>query len=162
MTDRLRPVTRRRLAAATLVLLVPALAACSSFEYQTDQVYQPGVGVNDRSGTVDVLGAVVVRTSEGEGTLVASLVNTDPEQEDSLTTVSGDGLETDVVSPVDLAPDSLLNLAEEGAVMVNGDRVAPGNWVRMTLEFESGQQTEINVPVVSRTGEFADVSSANQ
>jgi hypothetical protein len=161
MTDRLPPVTRRRIAAASLVLLVPALAACSSFEYQTDQVYQPGVGVNERSGTVDVLGAVVVRTSEGEGTFVASLVNTGDE-DDRLTTVSGDGLDAEVVSPVDLRPDVLLNLAEEGAVKVNGDRVAAGNWVRVNLEFESGQQTEVNVPVVSRTGEFADISSANQ
>ena len=70
MSDRLPPVTRRRIAAASLVLLVPVLAACSSSEYQTDQVYQPGVGVNERSGTVDVLGAVVVRTSEGEGSHV--------------------------------------------------------------------------------------------
>ena len=45
---------------------------------------------------------------------------------------------------------------------VNGDDVAPGNWVRVNLEFASGQQTEINVPVVARTGEFADISSANQ
>ena len=160
MTDRLPPVTRRRIAAATLVLLVPALAACG-FNYQTDQVYQPGVGVNDRSGTVDVLGAVVVRTSEGEGTLVASLVNTGS-KDDRLTTVSGDGLDAEVVSPVELAPDELLNLAKEGAVKVNGDRVAAGNWVRVNLEFASGQQTEMNVPVVSRTGEFADISSANQ
>ncbi len=161
MSDRLPPVTRRRIAAASLVLLVPVLAACSSFEYQTDQVYQPGVGVNERSGTVDVLGAVVVRTSEGEGTFVASLVNTG-EEVDRLTNVSGEGLDAEVVSPVELRPDVLLNLAKEGAVKVNGDDVAPGNWVRVNLEFASGQQTEMNVPVVSRTGEYADISSANQ
>lgn len=160
MSDRLPPVTRRRIATATLALLVPVLGACS-FEYQTDQVYQPGVGVNERSGTVDVLGAVVVRTSEGEGTFVASLVNTGSEA-DRLTNVSGDGLDAEVVSPVELTPDVLLNLAGEGSVRVNGDRVAPGNWVRVNLEFASGQQTEMNVPVVSRTGEFADISSANQ
>ena len=154
-------MTRRRIAAASLVLLVPALAACSSFDYQTDQVYQPGVGVNERSGTVDVLGAVVVRTSEGEGTFVASLVNTGTE-DDRLTNVSGDDIDAEVVSPVELSPDVLLNLAKEGAVKVNGDGVAPGEWVRLNLEFESGQQTEMNVPVVARTGEFADISSANQ
>ena len=67
---------RRRLAAVALVLLVPLLGACG-FGYQTDQVYQPSVGVNDRDGTVDVLGAVVVSSADGQGTFVASLVNKD-------------------------------------------------------------------------------------
>ena len=75
----LTPV-RRRLAALALVLLVPGLGAC---QYQTDQVYQPGVGVNNRDGTVDVLGAVVVSSTDGKGTFVASLVNQDLEETES-------------------------------------------------------------------------------
>jgi len=69
----LTPV-RRRLAALALVLLVPSLGACG-FGYQTDKVYQPAVGVNNRSGAVAVLGAVVVSGSDGSGTFVTSLVN---------------------------------------------------------------------------------------
>ena len=149
---------RRRTAAVALVLLVPALGGCG-FGYQTDQVYQPGVGVNERAGSVDVLGAVVVRSSEGEGTLVASLVN-QADQDDELVNVTGEGLQTQVVKPVRVQSGALLNLAQEGAVSVSGERVAPGNFVRLNLEFESGQQTEIHAPVVPKSDEYEDVTTA--
>ena len=46
------PIQRR--AAIAALLLAPALTACG-FNEQTDQVYQPAVGVNDRSDNVYVL-----------------------------------------------------------------------------------------------------------
>ena len=85
----LTPV-RRRLAVVAAVLLVPSLGAC---QYQTDKVYQPGVGVNNRDGTVDVLGAVVVSSTEGKGTFVASLANQDLEQTETLTGITGEDVE---------------------------------------------------------------------
>jgi hypothetical protein len=60
---------RRRLATAALLLAVPALSSCSvSFGAQTDQVYNPSAGVDDRSGSVDVLNALVVSGAAGSGT----------------------------------------------------------------------------------------------
>ena len=53
---------QRRVAIAAL-LLAPALTACG-FSEQTDQVYQPAVGVNDRSDTVYVLSARPARVVE--------------------------------------------------------------------------------------------------
>ena len=116
--------TRRRLAAASLVLLVPLTASCG-FGAQTDQVYQPAVGSNDRSGTVDVLGAVVVSGSEGTGTFVASLANKDLDEPATLSTVTGtDGLQAEITAPVEIQPGSLVNLADTGAVRVSGETVA--------------------------------------
>ena len=115
----LTPV-RRRLAALAMVLLVPLLGACG-FGYQTDQVYQPGVGVNNRAGTVDVLGAVVVSASDGEGTFVASLANKDIEERRHPDL--GHRRRTSRSSssqPVEIAADSLVNLADTGAVSVTG------------------------------------------
>ncbi len=151
----LTPV-RRRLAAVSTVLLVPVLGACN---YQTDQVYQPAVGVNNRAGSVDVLGAVVVSSSAGRGTLVASLVNNDTETDDSLTGVTGTGVEASLVTPVSIAADSLVNLADSGAVGVTGDTVEPGGFVRLTLSFRTGEDVKVNVPVVPASGEYADITS---
>jgi hypothetical protein len=152
----LTPV-RRRLAAMATVLLVAGLGAC---DYQTDQVYQPGVGVNNRAGTVDVLGAVVVSSTDGAGTFVASLVNSDPKKSQSLTNVTGDDLEVKLSAPVEIKPDSLVNLDDTGAVSVTGQSVKPGAFARITLEFESGQKTQVNVPVVPYEDEYAEIEPA--
>jgi len=143
-----------------MVLLVPLLGACG-FGYQTDQIYQPGVGVNNREGTVDVLAAVVVSSIEGEGTFVASLVNKDTENDDSLVQVTGDDVDVTLTAPVEIPAGGLVNLADSGAVSVTGETVAPGKWVRLTLTFESGQTTEVNAPVVPFKDEFDDVRLAN-
>jgi hypothetical protein len=152
----LTPV-RRRVAVVAAFLLVPTLGAC---QYQTDKVYQPGVGVNNRDGTVDVLGAVVVSSTDGKGTFVASLANQDLEQTETLTGVTGKGLEVKLDAPVDIDPDSLVNLDESGAVSVTGDGVEPGKFARLTLEFESGQETEVNAPVVPFKDEYAEIKPA--
>jgi len=155
----LTPV-RRRLAALALVLLVPSLGACG-FGYQTDKVYQPAVGVNNRSGTVDVLGAVVVSGSDGSGTFVTSLVNKDRDQAATLTSVTGEsGVQTQVTSPVKVEPQSLVNLAEMGAVSVSGESIRAGGFVRLTLEFDTGQKTEVNAPIVDKSEEFSTVRPA--
>lgn len=143
-----------------MVLLVPTLGACG-FGYQTDQVYQPGIGVNNRDGTVDILGAVVVSSLNGEGTMVASLVNENESKDDALVNVTGDGLEVSLSAPVKLPAGELVNLADTGAVSVTGDTIQPGKFARLKLTFESGQTTELNAPVVPYSGEFNDVRLAS-
>lgn len=142
-----------------MVLLVPSLGACG-FGYQTDQVYQPGVGVNNRDGTVDVLGAVVVTATDGRGTLVTSLVNKDAENDDALVSVTGEELQAQVSAPVQVAAGTLVNLADTGAVSVEGETIEPGKFARLTLAFESGQKTVVNVPVVPHEDEYNEVELA--
>jgi hypothetical protein len=151
--------TRRRLAAGAMVLLVPALGGCG-FGYQTDQIYQPGVGVNHRDGQVDVLGAVVVSGTEGEGTFVASMVNKDTENDDALQQVTGEGVEVQLQAPIEIPSDTLVNLADTGAIGITGESVTEGTWVRLTLTFESGETAEINAPVVPDDNEFSEVELA--
>jgi hypothetical protein len=152
--------TRRRLAAGAMALLVPVLGACG-FSEQTDQVYQPAVGSDNRAGSVDVLGAVVVSSLNGEGTFVASLVNNNQDKEDTLVTMTGDGLEVSLAAPVKIPAGGLVNLADTGAVSVTGEAVQPGKFARLTLTFESGQKTRMNVPVVPYSGDFNDVRLAS-
>jgi copper(I)-binding protein len=138
-------------------MLVPALGACT---YQTDQVYQPAVGVNYRTGAVDVLGAVVVSSSDGTGTFVASLANNEVEKSDRLIGVSGEGLEAQLAAPVEIGPEDLVNLADSGAVSVTGEGIQAGKFVRVSLEFESGEKAEVNAPVVPDNQEYTDVKTA--
>ncbi len=149
--------TRRRLGAVTLVLLLPLLGACG-FDQQTDQVYQPSVGVNNREGQVDVLGSVVVYAGPGKGTFVASLANKSDEKPDKLIGASGEGLKGQLTAPVAIPGGDLVNLADTGAVGLEGESIVPGGWARVTLQFDSGQSTEVNVPVVPHSEEFAEVT----
>ncbi len=142
-----------------MVLLVPALGACG-FGYQTDQVYQPGVGVNYRDGQVDVLAAVVVSSTDGEGTFVASLVNKDTENDDILQQVTADDVDVQLQAPIEVPADTLVNLADTGAVAVAGRTVEAGTWVRLTLTFESGETAEVNAPVVPHEDEYSEVELA--
>ena len=155
----LRPV-RRRVATVAVVLLVPLLGACG-FGQQTDQVYQPAVGVNDHKGQVDVLGAAVVSGVNGIGTFVASLDNKNPRKAITLVSVKGsEGIEPELVAPVRVEPGTLVNLADVGAVRVTGEGVEAGAFARLTLTFDTGQVSEVNAPIVARVGPYSEVKPA--
>ena len=145
---------RRTIAAAVVVLAVPALSSCGvSFGAQTDQVYNPSVGVDDRSGSVDVLNALIVSGTDGSGTVVATLVNNDSENDDTLSGVAGAGKDSEL--KVTMGGDTaipaggLLNLADDGQISAEGERVEAGNFVSITFSFERGEAITLDVPVVS-------------
>lgn len=155
---------RRSTAKATVVLTAAALSlglSSCGFDQPTDQVYTPAVGVNDQSGTVDVLNAVIVSGSEGSGTLVASLANNDQEQGDSLTDIAPGGEDqADVTLPsnTDVEPGALLNLLDEGGAPVEGEGVVAGSFVTLTFVFQRSESVTLDVPVVEHgEGPYADV-----
>ena len=145
----------RRRAAIAALLLAPALTACG-FSAQTDQVYQPAVGVNDRSGNVDILNAVIVSGEDGSGTFAGTLVNKDTSQQDTLDTVSGEGITASRVS-VDVPPAGNARLADTGELTLEGSAIKPGAFVELTFSFSSGQNTTMKVPVVESGGDYSDV-----
>ena len=114
---------RRRIAVLALAVSVPALSACTNgFDNQTDAVYQPAVGVNDRSSEVDVLGAMVVAPEKGkDGVFIASLANNDQTTGDKLTAVDAQGVKADARRrPADPG-------RRPGQPGVGGDRRRPGD-----------------------------------
>lgn len=143
---------RRRVAATALLLLVPALSACG-FSAQTDQVYQPATGVDNRDGQVNVLNALIVSAHDGAGTFAGTLVNTNLSQADQLVSIT-DSKGT-VAIPV--PPNGLVNLATAGEVRLKNADIVPGGWVSLTLQFASGQTTQIDAPVVQNKDEYADI-----
>lgn len=147
---------RRSIAAAAVLLAAPALSSCGvSFGAQTDQVYNPSVGVDDHSGQVDVLNALIVSGTNGSGTVVASLVNKNQQTDDTLKGVSGAGKDAGMtVKPggdTTIPAGGLLNLATQGAVTIHGQRVVPGNFVTITFSFDRAQSVTLDVPVVSHS-----------
>ncbi len=158
---------RMRLLAVTLVAAAaPALASCGvGFDAQTNQVYTPSEGSNDRDGSVYVIHALVVSQQDGSGTVVATLVNTDVEEPDSLTGVQGAGDDSDLTvelgdADAEIPPEGSLELGETGHVTVSGDAVVAGDFVRLVFTFANGEAAELTVPVVAATGEYEGLDTS--
>ena len=144
----------RSIAGAAVVVAVLVLSSCGArFGAQTDQVYNPAVGVDDRSGSVDVINALVVSGADGSGTVVATLVNNDQQDDDTLRTVSGAGddagLTVTVAGETAIPAGGLLNLATDGRASIRGERVVPGNFVELSFSFDRGAAVKVDTPVVS-------------
>jgi copper(I)-binding protein len=151
--------------AAAAALAVPALSACGvNFGAQTDQVYTPADGENDRAGDVDVLNALVVSETAGTGRLIAGLSNNNTENADVLTGVSGAEESSAVqvtAEGVEIPAGGLVQLASDEVppVMLSGDpeQLHPGAFVRVTFTFENAEPATLNVPVLEPGDDYADV-----
>ena len=154
-----RRVTRSRrlaLGIGSLLLGIPALTACG-FSYGTDRANQIAAGANEKSGDVDVLGAVVVSDTAGSGTFVATLANNDLDEVASLEGISpgvGGGIEPPEFAPISIPPRGLTNLTDEGGIKLTGD-IQAGLYTDLVLTFASGETVQISVPIVQNENEYA-------
>lgn len=154
---------RRSVAAVALLLAAPVLSSCGvGFNEQTDLPYNPSAGVDDRSGTVNVLNALVVSGTDGSGTVIATLVNEDQTHADKLRSVTGAGadstLKVTTSGPTDVPAGGILNLATDGGIAARGTRVVPGNLVEITFSFNRAESITVKAPVVSHDNPvYADV-----
>jgi hypothetical protein len=145
---------RRVLAAAAVVLAAPVMSSCGvGFGAQTDQIYNPSAGTDDRSGAVDVLNALIVSAHDGSGTVVATLVNNNQTRADRLTGISGTGSDSAVRvqanGPTTIPPNGLVNLAEQGSISITGKNVVPGRFIDLTFSFQHGASATLSALVVS-------------
>ncbi len=147
--------------------VTPAVASCSfgtsNFDAQTNQFYTPAEGVNERSGGVDVLNALVVADETGRGRFIAGLVNNSDLTDDALTQVQGAGETADIQgtlqTPVDVVRDGFVQLADEGVepVVLEGDQIIPGRFIDITITFQEADEVTVKVPVVTAEDDFAGV-----
>ena len=155
---------RRSLAlTTTAVALATAVLSSCGFDAATERETTPNTGVNDRSGVVKVLAAVVVSSTPGSGTFVASLSNSSLEEQATMTAVSLTAGEAPAgeapapFEPVVIKPGALVNLADPAAdIKLTGD-FAAGDFVEVTISFENGETVEAEVPVVANEGYYADL-----
>jgi hypothetical protein len=147
---------RFRFLAATVVLLAPALVGCSTnFKAQTDQVYIPGRGVNDRTSTVNVLNALVVSGEAGSGRVVATLVGVTDEA-DELLGVTVDGTEAEITGEAEIGALGRNNLLDDAEVTAEAEGIAAGDFVEVRFTFAEAEPVTLDVPVVPPVSEFAD------
>ena len=149
----------KALAAAAALLAVPALSACGpNFDAQTDQVYTPADGENNRDGAVDVLNALIVSDAPGSGRLIGSLVNSNTSEPDTLEGVEGVGDSAEVTFAIEggdteIPAGGALQLADADSAMVaasgSDELLAPGRFVRISINFANGETAELNVPVMA-------------
>lgn len=146
-------------------LAAPLLVGCNNFDAQTNAVYTPAQGVNNREATVDVLNALVVAESDGTGRLIAGLANNDGSTEIALSGVQGVGEDEGVQFGSDggtasVGPSGFLQLADEGSAVItaSGDGVEIGDYVRLSMSFDNGETVDLNVPVVPPGEDFAEVT----
>ncbi len=140
------------------LLAVGVLSGCGTgMDAQTNAIYDPGDGVNERGGGVDVLNALLVANPDGTGTVSTALLNSS-EEADELTAVTasvdgeklridGDGL------PVALPPSPIdpLNLEDEAVLYVQD--VEAGYFITLTMTFQQAEPVDIDIPVVDRGDE---------
>jgi hypothetical protein len=152
----------RRLAVATVAVagLLAPTACGSNFGAQTDQLYQPAVGTNSRTGSVWALDMAVV-TAGNKGILTGALIN-QGHRNDQLVGVAGQAGTTQLSgsiagSTATLRAGQLVQLAHSGAVTLTGKRLTDGSIVTISLTFAKARPITLGVPVVTRTGIYANV-----
>lgn len=146
---------RRSLVRATAALALAAPLTSCGFDYATDRYYNVAHGANDRDGAVDVLNAMVVSTEAGSGTFIASLSNNSTEEAQTFSELTGEGLTIAEFQPVEIPAGGLVNLAEPATdIKVEGDFTA-GDFIAVEIGFESGERTQLEIPVVPNSGEYA-------
>ena len=156
----LRPPAARLLAAGGALALATVLSSCG-FNYATDRVYTPAEGVNDRSTDVDVLGAVIVSGQEGSGTFIATFSNNVQDKSSTVDELAGvdDDLEVDDFEAIEIQPGDMVNLADDGGIVVRGD-FGPGDFVRVLVTFGDGETVEMDVPATPPCDEFAGLDTS--
>ena len=143
-----------------------ALDRTRGFDYATDRINTLSNGTTDRSASVNVVGAVVVAQENDLGAFAATLINTDENAPAALTSLASGG--AGAVTPFGDAPVSvavptngLVNMFREGSVPVSGEFEA-GDFVSITLGFDTGESITMDVPVVKPCYHYApDVISVD-
>jgi hypothetical protein len=152
---RSRPGLRsRRSLAAALAFACCGLTGCAAdFNAQTNQQYQPGVGTDDRSNQVFVLNCLVIADSNGDGTLVGTLIN-QATADDELISVEPAGATANdltistLAKPIPLDSQAAVKLQTGGAIRLSGAGVVLGNYITVTFSFEQAAPIEEQIPIV--------------
>jgi copper(I)-binding protein len=62
-------------------------------------------------------------------------------------------------TPIDIARGGFVQLANEGEepVMLDGDEIAPGRFVELSISFQEAEAVTVKVPVVAAEDDFEGV-----
>lgn len=141
-----------RFAIGALLLAVPVLSSCG-FDYATDRVNDLTAGHTNREASVDVINSLVVAGQPDSGTLVGMLVNNDVDADAALTSVtSGPDDAAADLEELTIAAGGRAELRDAG-IRIEGTFEA-GEVYDVTLTFDTGEEVELSVPVVTECGQY--------
>ena len=146
----------------------------SNFNAESQDPYQPGPGITDRSSDVFVINMLVVTSDEGMGTVVGSLVNQRSQSDyvveftashseaGELRTSPLPAVPADEASSGGDAPSAGVAVPASGAtqlpkdaqLQVTGEAVVPGTLVTLTFTFHRGEPVTVEVPVFSEDNSY--------
>jgi hypothetical protein len=155
MDHRLSRRHRIALSLGALILAVPGVASCG-FNYATDRENTISNGTSDKSGTVDVLNAVIVSQDDGSGTFIATLSNNSATETIHMCSLDfGSNSTTQVAAfdPIEVKPHAVVNLANGQGIKVSGDFKA-GDFLSLTVGFDNGESADMKVHVVVADDEY--------
>lgn len=155
----------RQVIAATVALLVPALAGCTaSYGAQTSEPYLPALGESAETGSDSELklrNVLAVAEENGRATLVGTIVNRG--SADVLSGVDVANGSAEVTSGGSSVPPGVTQIGwgEEEAdvitVVLDGPDIEPGHTVPVTIRFGTAAPVSLRAQVVRNTDAFADV-----
>jgi hypothetical protein len=129
---------------------------------QTNAQYQPGVGANVRTGTIQLYNALAVDNGDGTATFSAAILNRDTTSA-KLTKASAkesNGSKVDVTTaPAIIGAGQVFNTGKAGAVLLKDKKLGSGDYVTVTLAFNRGRHVRVDAPVVARTSVYDDVAT---
>ena len=152
-----------RMAAIALVSVAATTGCGANFGAQTNQIYQPADGDNNKESDVYVMGALVVADEAGHGSVVARLINS-AEQPDSLVSVAATDDEGNQITvkpatePIELQSGESLQLADGAQIQLSGDNLRVGGVVTLNVTFDQAEPVTVEAPVFPDTGDYADVT----
>ncbi len=172
---RMRRHKVRRLATVLIAASLVAISGCAAnFSAQTQAIYQPALGSDDRSGDVFVLNALVLADGEGNGTLVTTLINqTSPT--DFLTGMTakmlgGGGVDVGALPTVtstvanapstgiELPTQAAVKLPDDGLIQLHAADLAAGGYLTLSLTFKEAAPLDVDVPVIAESSTYDGIT----
>lgn len=154
----------RRLALTTAALgAALGLSACGTgLSAQTNAVYQASVGADQRQGDFESYNTIIVANGDDSWSLTAALLNTtdDAGQLVSYTVAplgGGQSISAKPDKPVSIKAGALTTIGYEGEAIFDSSDLVNGEYAVVSLNFSNGSTTEIETPILPRTGDLEEI-----
>jgi hypothetical protein len=129
---------------------------------QTNAQYQPAVGANVRTGSIQLYNALAVDNGDGTATFSAAILNrgTAPAKLTGAAARASDGSDVNATTaPAIVDAGQMFNTGKAGAVILEDAKLAAGDYVTVKLSFDRGRAVSVEAPVVARNAIYDEVAT---
>ncbi|HJR90746.1 MAG TPA: hypothetical protein VJ782_11375 [Aeromicrobium sp.] len=129
---------------------------------QTNAQYQPGIGANVRTGSIQLYNALAVDNGDGTATFSAAILNrgTTPAKLTGASARASDGSDVNATTaPAIVDAGQMFNTGKAGAVILEDKKLTAGEYVTVKLNFDRGRAVSVEAPVVARNAIYDEVAT---